>query len=318
MRAYVLHHFGDVTNLSLEEITTPEPQATEVVIKVMAVGLNPLDLVVISGGMGERIKLPAIAGTDVSGVIEKIGSDVTNLKVGDLVTGMINFPGTDGTFAGHGFGEYASAPSEQVVIVPNTLSLESAAALPAVGLTAKQALEDIGEIKAGQRVLIHGAGGGVGHIAVQIAKQQGAYVFATASAGDTAFVKSLGADEVIDYKSQRFEDYAHDLDLVLDVVGGETMRRSLDVLKPNGIMVTTRWRDLAAVEDLAKHRHVQARAVAVRPNAEQLTELVQQVAHDKLQIHVGKVYSFEELPAALTNLKNGGGVQGKIVVKIGL
>lgn len=313
MRAYVLHEFGDIENLKLEDVPIPDPEPNEVVVRVRATGLNPIDLVVLSGGLGDRIKLPAVAGTDVSGVVEKVGNDIIGLAVGDSVLGMINFPGTDGTLAGHGFGEYAQTPAGQVVKKPDTLSFEIAAGLPAVGLTAKQALEDIGKIKGGQRVLIHGAAGGVGHMALQIAKLHGAYVFATASAVDAAFVKSLGADEVIDYKTQRFEDIAQDLDLVLDVVGGETMHRSLDVLKPEGIMVTTRWRDLPGVEDIAKAKGVYAQAVAVKPNAAQLAEIAQQVADGKLQVHVGKAYAFDELPEALEHLKRGG-VQGKIVV----
>lgn len=315
MKAYVLHEFGDIKNLQLEDISVPEPQPDEVVIRVHAVGLNPIDLVILNGGLGDRIKLPAVAGTDVSGIVDKVGKDVVGLAVGDSVLGMINFPGTDGTLAGHGFGEHAQTPAQQVVKKPDTLSFEVAAGLPAVGLTAKQALEDIAQIQTGQRVLIHGAGGGVGHIALQIAKLHGAYVFATASAANADFVKSLGADEVIDYKTQMFEDIAHDLDLVLDVVGGETMRRSLDTLKPNGIMVTTRWRDLSDVEDVAKSKGVHAQAVAVKPNAEQLTQLAEQVADGRLRVHTDRVYGFSELPTALEHLKTGS-IQGKVIVTV--
>lgn len=315
MQAYVVHNFGDIDQLKLESIPTPDPASNEVVIKVMAVGLNPLDLNALQGGMGERIKLPAVLGTDVSGVIEKIGADVRDLQIGDPVLGMINFPGTDGTLNGHGYGEYAQTPADQIVRKPASLSFEIAAGLPAVGLTAKQALEDVGNIQDGQRVLIHGAAGGVGHMAIQIAKLHHAYIFATASARDADFVRGIGANEVIDYKTQRFEDIAHDVDLVLDTVGGDVMRRSLDILKAGGTMVTTRWPELASVEEIAKTKGVQAKAVAVKPNAIQLSELAKQAANGELRVNIYESYSFKQLPDALQHLK-AGGTQGKLVVRV--
>jgi len=296
----------------------PDPAPHEIVIKVMSVGLNPLDLYAIAGRdfIRDRIKLPAILGNDVSGIVEKIGSDVVGLQIGDKVCGIINFPGSDGSITGHGYGEYASAPANQVIKMPAGLSFDMAAGLPVVGLAAKQALEDVGDIKEGQRVLIHGVAGGVGHMAVQIAKQHHTYVFATASSKDVAFVKSLGADEVINYQTQQFEDTAHDMDLVLDTVGGEVMRRSLDVVAPGGLMVTTRVPELVTIEDAIKAKGVQVKIVAVQPNAKQLAELAQQVVDGKIRVNIDNAYPFEQLPQALAHLETGGAVQGKLVVKV--
>src|SRR5215213_689503 len=194
------------------------PADNEVVIKVKAAALNPLDLHALSGEMGKGITLPAVIGSDVSGVVDKVGASVRGLKVGDAVLGLINFPGTDGSMNGRSYAEYAPAPDDQVIKRPAGMSFAVAAALPAVGLTATLALEHTATIQPGQHVLIHGAGGGVGHMAVQIAKLHGAYVVATASARDADFVRSLGADEVIDYHSQKFEDIVRDQDLVFDPV----------------------------------------------------------------------------------------------------
>lgn len=315
MQAFEVREFGDSSQLHLENVPRPEPGPDEVLIKVEAAGLNPIDNVALSGGMGERIKLPAILGVDVSGVIEQVGSEVRDHEVGEQVFGMINLPGSDGTFNGRGFAEFAPALHDQVVVKPAALSFEQAAGLSAVGLTAKQALEQIGEIQEGQRVLIHGAAGGVGHMAVQIARLHHAYIFATASGKDAEFVRSLGANEVIDYTTQRFEDVAKQVDLVLDTVGGDVLRRSLDVLAPGGTVVTTRWPELPKVEGLAREKGVQAKAVSVHADREQLAELAEQAVSGNITVRVDQVYPFDQLPAALDRLK-AGGVQGKLVVRV--
>lgn len=201
MKAYVAHESGDLDRLRLETLPDPKPTRGEVVIKVKAAALNPIDLHALRGALGNRIPFPAIVGTDVSGVVSAVGADVNDVRIGDPVFGMINFPGTDGTLTGRGYAEYAQTPAAQVAPKPAGISFEEAAALPVVGLTAKQALEGTGALQRGRRVLIHGASGGIGHIAVQIAKQHGARVFATASAERAEFVRRLGADEVLDYRT---------------------------------------------------------------------------------------------------------------------
>lgn len=193
MRAYVIQQFGGVDQLKPGSVPAPAPAASEILVRVVAVGLNPIDHVALSGGLGPRIKLPAVLGTDVSGVVHEVGGDVRGFAPGDAVLGMINLPGSDGSFNGGGFAEFVTAPAAHWVLKPEGLSFETAAALPAVGLTAKQALEVITTITPGQIVLIHGAAGGVGHIAVQMAKRHGAFVYATASGEGLGFVKELGA-----------------------------------------------------------------------------------------------------------------------------
>jgi NADPH:quinone reductase-like Zn-dependent oxidoreductase len=229
---------------------------------------------------------------------------------------MINFPGTDGTLAGRGYAEYAQTPAAQVAPKPAGMSFEEAAALPVVGLTAKQALEDTGALQKGRRVLVHGASGGIGHIAVQMAKQHGAHVSATASAASADFVRRLGADEVLDYRTQPFDQAVRDLDLVLDTVGGDTLRRSLAVLRPGGMLVTARWPELKLIAEEAASRRIDARAVQVKPDVAQLSRLADDVTAGRLAIHIARTYRLDELPAALAQLRSGG-TQGKIVVKIG-
>jgi NADPH:quinone reductase-like Zn-dependent oxidoreductase len=316
MKAYVAHDSGDLDRLRLETLPDPKPARGEVVIRVMAAALNPIDLHALRGALGDRIRFPAILGTDVSGVVSDVGADVRHVHVGDPVFGMINFPGTDGTLTGRGYAEYAQTPATQVAPKPAGMSFEEAAALPVVGLTAKQALEDTGALQRGWRVLIHGASGGIGHIAVQIAKQHGAQVFATASAQRADFVRRLGADEVLDYRRQPFHQAMRDLDLVLDTVGGDTLRRSLAVLRPGGILVTARWPELKLIAADAARRGIEARAVQVKPYITQLTQLANDVTAGKLTIHIDRTYRFDELPTALAQLRSGG-TQGKIVVKIG-
>lgn len=315
MKAYVAHDSGDLDRLRLETLPDPKPARGEIVIRMMAAALNPIDLHALRGALGDRIRFPAVLGTDVSGVVSDVGADVHDLRIGDPVFGMINFPGTDGTLNGRGYAEYAQTPATQVAPKPAGMSFEEAAALPVVGLTAKQALEGTGTLQRGSRVLIHGASGGIGHIAVQIAKQHGAYVVATASAASADFVRRLGADEVLDYRTQPFDQSVREIDLVLDTVGGDTLRRSLAVLRPGGMLVTARWPELKLIAEEAASRHVEARAVQVKPDVAQLTRLADDVTAGKLAIHIARTYRLDELPAALAQLRSGG-TQGKIVVKI--
>lgn len=316
MKAYVAHESGDLDRLRLETLPDPKPARGEIVIRVVAAALNPIDLHALRGALGNRIRFPAILGTDVSGVVCDIGTDVHDVHIGDPVFGMINFPGTDGTLTGRGYAEYAQTPAVQVAPKPAGMSFEEAAALPVVGLTAKQALEDTGALQKGWRILVHGASGGIGHIAVQIAKRHGARVFATASAERADFVRRLGADEVLDYRTQPFDQAVHDLDLVLDTVGGDTLRRSLAVLRPGGMLVTARWPELKLIAEEAASRRIDARAVQVKPDVAQLTRLADDVAARKLEIHIARTYRLHELPMALAQLRSGG-TQGKIVIKIG-
>lgn len=316
MRAYVIHQFGGVEQLRLETVPEPAPRAHEVVIRVLAAGLNPIDRVALGGGLGERIRLPAVLGTDISGIVHAVGAEVRDFRAGDAVLGMINLPGSDGSMNGNGFGEFAAAPAAHLVHKPEGLGFEEAAALPAVALTARQALDGAARVTRGQRVLIHGGAGGVGHIAVQLAHGAGAQVLATASGDGLAFVKRLGADDAIDYRTERFEERAKGATLIFDTVGGETLRRSVAMLPPGGTLVTTRWPELASIEAQAKAKGVNASAVAVHADAGQLQELAATAASGALTVAVAEVYPFEQLPAALARL-GAGGLCGKLVVRMG-
>jgi NADPH:quinone reductase-like Zn-dependent oxidoreductase len=233
MRAIRQQGFGGPEVLELTEVKRPVPVPTEVLVRVRAAGVNPVEAVIRSGQFPLLGQPPFILGWDVSGVVEGIEPGVTRFRPGDEVYGLPFFPRAASAYA-----EYVVAPSRQLARKPARLSHAEAAALPLAGLTAWQALVDTAQVASGQRVLIHGAGGGVGHLAVQIAKARGAHMIGTASAAKHDFVAGLGADELIDYRAADFAAHADGVDVVLDTVGGATARRSIGVLRPGGLLVT--------------------------------------------------------------------------------
>lgn len=230
MKAVRIHRYGGLEVLQYEEAPRPSPQAKEVLIRVRAAGVNPLDWKVRAGYATDwNLTFPLILGYDVAGVIEAVGAEVEHFTIGDEVYAA---PDTGG------YAEYVAVPASEVAHKPQTLDYVEAAALPIAALTAWQALFEAAQLAPGQTILIHGAAGGVGSMAVQLAKWRGARVIGTASAANLSFLRQLGADEVIDYTATRFETLVHDMDVVLDTVGGETLQRSWPVLKPGGIMVS--------------------------------------------------------------------------------
>ncbi|MEU8790418.1 NADP-dependent oxidoreductase [Streptomyces sp. NPDC048643] len=218
----------------LEEVTVerPAPRPNEILVRVRAAGVNPTDWKHRANGgfLGEP---PFVLGWDVSGVVEATGIGVALFQPGDEVFGMLSYPFGHGSHA-----EYVTAPARAFTLKPSSIDHTQAAALPLVSLTAWQALTERADVRPGQRVLIHAAAGGVGHVAVQIAKARGAYVIGTASAGKHDFLRSIGVDEPIDYTSVDFADAVRDVDVVLDPIGGETGLRSLRVLRPGGVVVS--------------------------------------------------------------------------------
>ncbi|MBT8334615.1 MAG: NADP-dependent oxidoreductase, partial [Deltaproteobacteria bacterium] len=235
MKAYVLNEAGGVENLVLGDIEQPCPKADEVLVEVKAISINPVDVKVrpveevlnMIVGAGR----PVILGWDIAGKVTASGKDVTQFEPGDCVFGMVNFPGH-----GKGYAEYVAAPETHLAKIPAKSSFEEAAATTLAALTALQVLQP--RIKQGDRVLIHAGSGGVGHFAIQIAKHLGAHVVTTSSAKNRDFVVSLGADEHIDYREQKFEEVVSDIDFVLDGMGGEVLVNSLKVLKDGGQMVS--------------------------------------------------------------------------------
>ncbi|MER6187662.1 NADP-dependent oxidoreductase [Streptomyces sp. NPDC001652] len=233
MRAVVVEQWGGPEVLVEREVARPEPGLNEVLVRVHAAGVNPVDFKTrASGALIEWGEVPAV-GWDVSGTVEAVGPGVGMFRPGDEVYGMPLFPRQAGAYA-----EYVVAPARHLAPKPANLTHVQAAALPLAALTAWQALVDTAGVRAGERVLVHAAAGGVGHLAVQIAKARGAYVIGTASAGKHDLLRQLGADEVIDYRTVRFEDAVGDVDVVLDGLGGQNAERSLTVLRPGGRLIT--------------------------------------------------------------------------------
>ncbi|MFI8359227.1 NADP-dependent oxidoreductase [Streptomyces sp. NPDC085612] len=233
MRAIVVNEWGGPENLVEREIDRPEPGLGEVLVRVHAAGVNPVDWKTRASGALIAWGETPIVGWDVSGTVEAVGPGVTLHAPGDEVYGMPLFPRQAG-----GYAEYVVAPARHLARKPASLDHVQAAALPLAALTAWQALVDTAGVTAGQRVLVHAAAGGVGHLAVQIAKARGAYVIGTASAAKHEVLRGLGADELIDYRSVDFTEAVADVDVVLDSLGGDTAERSLKVLKPGGHLVS--------------------------------------------------------------------------------
>ncbi|NEQ25679.1 MAG: NADP-dependent oxidoreductase, partial [Microcoleus sp. SIO2G3] len=231
MKAVRIHSHGGPEVLHYEDAPRPIATEGEVLVRVHAAGVNPFDWRVRSGEIPKTSQLPMILGWDVSGVVEEVGSGVTNFKVGDAVYALPNYR-RQGAYA-----EYIAIDATEVAAKPTSLTHILAAAVPLAGLTAWQSLFDAAELKPGQTVLIHGAAGGVGSFAVQFAKLKGAYAIATASARNQEFLRELGADKVIDYQATRFEEVVGDVDVILDLIGGETQERSWQVLKQGGILL---------------------------------------------------------------------------------
>ncbi|RSS72777.1 NADP-dependent oxidoreductase [Streptomyces sp. WAC06614] len=307
MRAVVVEQWGGPETLVEREIERPEPGLNEVLVRVHAAGVNPVDWKVRgSGALIEWGEVPVL-GWDVSGTVEAVGPGVTVFRPGDEVYGMPLFPRQAG-----GYAEYVVAPARQLAAKPASLTHVEAAALPLAALTAWQALVDAADVRPGERVLVHAAAGGVGHFAVQIAKARGAYVIGTASAGKHELVRGLGADEVVDYRSVRFEEVVSDVDVVLDGLGGETAQRSLAVLRPGGRLIT-----LPGPDDVpaVTPEGVRAEWVLVEPDQVGLREIAAMVERGELRPVVDAVLPLAEAAKA-HELGERGRTTGKIVLTV--
>jgi len=299
-----MHAVGGPEALETDDIPMPQPQDDEVVVKVHAASLNPVDWKMRSGKTGlKQEQLPIVLGRDISGTVEICGSAAHTLKKGDPVYAML------GRDRG-GYAEYVLVKAVEGAAKPATLDHVHAAAVPLAALTAWQGLFDHGGLKAGQRVLIHGGAGGVGHFAIQFAKAKGASVATTVSADDIDFVRQIGADQAIDYKAERFEDVVHDIDLVFDLIGGETQDRSWAVLKDGGAIVSTLEQPS---EQKARERHARAIVYMAQPNAAQLNEIGRLIDDGKVCPMVQETFPLSDAAAALSKLENEH-ARGKIVL----
>src|SRR6266513_2000126 len=260
MKAVVVHEYGGPEALKYEDAPRPEPKEDEILVRVIAAGVNPVDGMIRAGMFAKNSKnaFPMVPGYDIAGIVEKTRAKIEKYKPGDAVYAYI------GLNKGGGYAEYAVATDKEVSPKPESLSFEEAAAVPHVAQTAWQALFDVAKLSAGQTVLIHGGSGGVGTFAIQIAKALGAKVIATASTANQDLLKQLGADVVIDYTKQKFEDVAKDVDVVLDSVGKDTLARSYGVLREGGVVLDLVGRPDPA--ELEKHG-IRGAAISVRPDA---------------------------------------------------
>ena len=302
-----VHAFGGPEVLRVEPVPIPQVKDDEVLVRVAAASLNPVDYKTREGEfppVGEDA-LPAILGRDLAGTIEAVGTRAHYmLRKGDPVFAFIGFDRG-------GQSGYVVVKALELAAAPASIDLVHAAAVPLAGMTAWQGLFDHGGLQAGQRVLIHGGAGGVGHLAVQFAKAKGATVFATAGTDDLDYVRSIGADTAIDYKNQRFEDVATDIDLVLDLVGGETQTRSFAVLRDSGTLVSTL--DVAE-PDKGRDRNIRVpERWLAQVNTKQLGEIAALIDAGKVKVEVAAVFPVEDASSAYERLENGH-VRGKIVL----
>ena len=308
MKAVRAHEYGGPGVLQYEEAPQPQPAADEILVRVVAAGVNPVDAKVRAGLFKQPgAKLPLIPGYDISGVVEKKGAKVTKFEVGNEVYAYLSL-GRAGAYA-----EYAIAKENEAAHMPKTLIHEEAAAVPLAALTAWQALLETAKLRDGQTVLIHGGSGGVGSFAVQIAKARGAKVSATASEANQQFLKELGADVTIDYRAQKFEEVAKNVDVVLDTVAGETLKRSYGVVKKGGFIVSIL--DQPEKAELNK-RGIRGTAILVRPSGDQLAEIAQLIDAKKVKPIVSQTFPLAGATKAHVAIETGH-TRGKIVLKVG-
>lgn len=310
MKAAQLTAYGGKENIKINDgLSVPEPGEGEVLVRVKAFAINPFDGKVREGYMQEMIplKLPATLGSDLSGVVESVGSGVEGFQVGDEVFGAANSVGGSGSYA-----EYSPVKASQLANKPTGLSFDDSAAIPLAGASAYQALFENLDLKSGQKILIHGGAGGIGTFAIQLAKNAGAYVATTVSEDSFELVKSLGADEVIDYKKSDFTNIVKGYDAVLDTIGGDVGLNSYKVLKTGGKLLSL-WNQ--PDEELMKVNQVEAIYQFTSPSSEKLKAVAELADSGKIKIVIDKTYSFEQTADALEHVVSGH-PRGKIIVSL--
>jgi NADPH:quinone reductase-like Zn-dependent oxidoreductase len=308
MKAVVAHEYGGPDVLKYEDAPRPAPKNNQILVRVIAAGVNPVDGMIRSGMFVKDKKLtsPIILGGDIAGIVEATGSQIAKFKKGDAVYAYLSLMNNGG------YAEYAVANAKEAAVKPKSISFVEAAAVPIVALTAWQALIDGAKLSAGQSVLIHGGSGGVGTFAIQIAKARGAKVFATASTANQDLLKQLGADVAIDYTKQKFDDIAKDVDVVLDSVGGDTLARSYGVVKKGGFIATLVSR--LDQDELTKHG-IRGESISVTPNSEELAEIGKLIDGGKIKVIVSQTLPLADAIKAQEQAATGH-TRGKIVLKV--
>ncbi|WP_040203359.1 NADP-dependent oxidoreductase [Neobacillus jeddahensis] len=331
MKAMVIDQYGKVP-IRLAEMPTPEMGEYEVLAEIHAASINPVDFKIRDGKVKllVKYKMPLILGNDFSGVVAKVGAKVTHFKVGDEIYARPR-KSKIGTFA-----EYIAIHEDDIALKPKNLSFEEAASIPLVGLTTYQALHDVLQLQKGEKILIHAGSGGVGTFAIQLAKLMGATVATTASVAGENLVKSLGADKMINYKTEKFEEILHNYDAVFDTLGGETLEKSFEIIKDGGKIVSVSGlpnarfgkeygsgffktllfaaasRKLTALE---KKHHVQYTFLFMKPSGEQLRIIADFIESGKIKPIIDRVFPFEDAQKAMEYAESGR-AKGKIIVKI--
>lgn len=318
MKAIRIYDFGEPEVMQIVEVERPTPKPDEILVKMYAASVNPADYIIRRGGnegLKPHLKLPMALGIDGAGIVEEVGSEVTQFKKGGRVYGVPNY--LDGSYT-----EYLAANASEFGLMPHTLSFNEAASLPACARMAYNGMVERAKVKAGQRVLVHGAAGGIGNLALQFAKAKGAYVIGTASAHNADFLKQLGADEVIDYNTQKFEDVVSEMDIIFNAtptasVDEQLRLRSVPVLKEGGIFVCTHgvWPSEEFKALLAaKHATVEMAGVDL-DHYKIFTEVAKLVDAGKVKAVVSKIYPWEQAAQAHRDSETKH-VRGKIVLEI--
>ena len=308
MRAIVIHAYGGPEVMKLEHMARPEPADDEILIRVVAASINPVDVAIRKGYLAKLVgNFPLILGMDASGIVEKIGNKVTKYKAGDPVFAFFTLKGEGG------YAEFVTAKEDELAPKPSTISFAQAAGVGAAGATAWEALIGTANLHAGQTVLIHGGSGGVGHLAIQIAKAKGAKVLATASTANQEFLRQMGADVAIDYTRTKFENVAKDVDVVLDTVGRDTLERSYGAVKKGGIIVSIVDEPKSAALEAHGIRGVTLRCT---PKAGVLEELSKLMEAKKLTPVISQTFPMTQAVQAQDQIATGH-TRGKIVLNIG-
>ena len=315
MKAIIINEAGSVGNLQFVDIAKPTIKNNEVLVKTISLSVNPVDFKVRStdGALNWILGAdrPAIIGWDLSGTVVEVGDAVTDFKIGDAVFGMANFPGK-----GNAYAEFVAVPAAHLTLKPANISHPEAAAATLAALTAWQTLVERGNVKKGNKVLIHAASGGVGHYATQIAKHLGAHVIGISSAKNKEFVLQNGADIHIDYTTEIFQDLVSDVDFVLDTLGGDTILKSLDVVKPGGTIVSIASSNLSPEElEKAKSKNVNLSFLLVKSSGENMLQLAQLMERGIVKSHISKTFSFDQMGDSHLYLEKSRTV-GKIVVNV--
>jgi NADPH:quinone reductase-like Zn-dependent oxidoreductase len=307
MKAITIQQYGNPDVLREQEIAIPTVSGTQVLVEMHATSINPIDHKIRSGEMQDifPVQFPHVLGLDIAGVVKAVGSEVTHFKPGDRVYGV----GSSGSYA-----EYTVADEGTLAKISPDHSFTDAGALPIVAITAWQGLFNYGKIKQGDRVLIHAGAGGVGHIAIQLAKQTGAYVITTASAHNHDFVKQLGADEVIDYTTTDFSEQLTDVDVVLDTMGWEVQEKSFPVITEGGKLIALAF---PIISDKVKNYPIIAEAAVVQPNRKDFEQIERWVREQKLKVHIHTLLPFTEQGLIEGHHKMGTKhTNGKLVVQV--